>query len=135
MKGSRISDSVWPSIYVLVFFPALLLMTRLPRRAWLAALAAAAVVQAVETWPMRQLATVYSQKTEPDVLDQARFDTWLDGHDREATEARSLQLADRTLYVFSADAVAKVPRLGEQAATPACRREPWGVVCSTNWSH
>ena len=54
--------------------------------------------------------------------------------DREANEARALHMSDGTLYVFSADAAASVPRLGELAATPSCRRAPWGIVCSTNWS-
>jgi Family of unknown function (DUF6311) len=177
---------VWPLVYVLALFPALLLMTRLPRRAWVAALVVAAVAQTLEMWPMRRLATTYSRSAEPDVLGQDQFAAWLDGHDRvwqypswfcggfgrdeavghravrletqiqflaarrglpinsaymarrakncdrEAAEARALQMRDGTLYVFSADAVASVPRIGEYAATPACRREPWGVVCSTS---
>jgi hypothetical protein len=52
---------------------------------------------------------------------------------REAAEAQTLRLEEGTLYVFGAEAIAQVPRLGALAAIPACRRQTWGAVCSTTW--
>ena len=53
------------------------------------------------------------------------------GH--EAAEAWHLLMDNETLYVFSRDAVAHVPRLNALAMTPACRAVAWGVVCSVDW--
>jgi hypothetical protein len=73
---------IWPLVYVLTLIPALLLMTRVPRRAWLVALGLAAAVQTIEAWPIRQMATMYSRTVEPDVIGRERFEAWLDEHAR-----------------------------------------------------
>jgi hypothetical protein len=73
---------IWPLVYVLSLIPALLLMTRMPRRAWLVALYVAAMAQTLETWPVRQTARLYSRSVEPDVIGRDRFASWLHGHTR-----------------------------------------------------
>jgi hypothetical protein len=178
---------IWPLVYVLSLVPALLLMSRIPRRVWLVTLCLASVVQTIEAWPIRQMATAYSRTAEPDLIGQDEFNAWLEGHDRvwqypswfcgglgrdaetmhtvvrqetqlqmlaawkglpmnsvymarrakncerEANLARTLEMVDRTLYVFGKEAIVQVPRLRELEATRACRTVAFGVVCSTNW--
>jgi hypothetical protein len=73
---------IWPLVFLLSLIPALLLSRRLPRRLWLVIVGLAAVVQTIEAWPVRRMATAYSRTAEPDVIGQNQFDSWLDGHDR-----------------------------------------------------
>ncbi len=52
---------------------------------------------------------------------------------REAADASRLRLEPGTLYVLSIEAPMKVRHLAILAASPACRRTAWSIVCSASW--